>query len=86
MLVVTSSCSKELSRLDKTNNSFHCRLILLFCFYCLLLYCIDPVGLDLGAATSSYYVKKGETINRPFELMLQSLENCRFAVSNFLHL
>ena len=36
-----SSCSEELSRLDKTNNNFHCQLILLFCFYCFSFYCIQ---------------------------------------------
>ena len=46
-----AAAQKSCRELDKTNNSFHCRLVLLFCFYC-----IDPIGLDLlGAATSPLF-------------------------------
>ena len=38
--------------MDKTNNSFHCRLVLLFCFYCFSFYCIDPIRLDLSPKSS----------------------------------
>ena len=44
--------AEKLSGLDKTNNSFHCQLILLLRFHFLSFYCIDPIGLDLLRAAT----------------------------------
>ena len=60
-IIRCNSCSEELSRFDKTNNSFYCLLVLLFLLFLVLLYLRQVLSHDINVYTCSHTKRLNES-------------------------